>query len=72
MVCYLHCKGYKEVDIGFNENTKKVYFVYEDNKEINEAIDKYKDIDTLVNLHQFITEFKKLKDEVYKHNQHFK
>ncbi len=71
MICYLRCNGYKELSVGFNENTKKVYYVFDDSTEVQDAIDKYKEKDTMVNLHGFITEFRELKEELYQHSKKF-
>ena len=72
LICYLRCNGFVEESVGFNENTNKVYFIYENTEELNEAIETYKDRDTVVNLHDFISEFRQLKEEMYFYVKDFK
>lgn len=71
LICYLRCNGVKEQSVGFNEDTKKVYFIYEENDELDRLIADYRDTDALVRLHDFIGEFKQLKEEMYKHTKNF-
>lgn len=71
LICFLRCKGIKEKDIGFNEKTKKVYFVYEETDRLNELIEEYRDSDAVVRLHDFISEFKQLKEEMYRYSKEF-
>ena len=71
LICYLRCNKFKENSVGFNKDTKKVYFIYDDNKELDRVIKEYKRKDTQVKLHDFIAEFKKLKEEMYQHLKEF-
>lgn len=71
LICYLRCNGLKEDNIGFNEDTKKVYFIYEDTKKLEKMIEAYRDKDAMVRLHDFTVEFKQLKEEMYHHMKEF-
>lgn len=71
LICYLRCNGIKEQSVGFNEDTKKVYFIYDENDRLNELIESYRNSDVMVKLHDFIGEFKSLKEEMYKHSKSF-
>lgn len=71
LICYLRCNNIDEKDIGFNEDTKKVYFIYEDNKRLKELIANYREVDAIVKLHDFIGEFKQLKEEMFKYSKEF-
>lgn len=71
LICFLRCNGIKEKSVGFNYDTKKVYFVFEDNAELAELVDTYRDSHVMVKLHDFIAEFKQLKEEMFKHSKEF-
>lgn len=71
LICFLRCKGIDESNVGFNDTTKKVYFVYEDNEQLERLIEEYRDTDAVVRLHDFIGEFKALKEEMYMHTKSF-
>lgn len=70
LICFLRCNGVKEKSVGFNHETKKVYFVY-DEDEVAELIETYRDSDVKVRLHDFIAEFKQLKEDMFKHSREF-
>lgn len=67
LICYLRCNGFKEKNVGFNADSKKVYFIYDESDELTDMINEYKRKDTMVKLHEFIAEFKQLKEEMYQH-----
>lgn len=71
LICYLRLKGIEKDEVGYNEFTKKVYYYYEPSRELDEAIGEYRDSDTLVRLQGFITEFRKIKDEIGKYKREF-
>lgn len=71
LICYLRCNGFKEKKVGFNKNTKKVFFIYEEDEKLEKMIRKYKNRETMVKLHDFIAEFKTLKEEMYHYQKEF-
>lgn len=71
LICYLRCNGLSEKRVGFNKDTKKVYFVYEKSEELDRLFIEYKNKETTVRLHDFIAEFKKLKEDIYFYSNKF-
>lgn len=71
LVCYLRCNGFKEHSVGYNPDNRKIYFNYEESESLKEMIDEYKKKDTMVCLHDFIVEFRYLKNEIYKHMKEY-
>ena len=65
MICYLRCKGQKEIRIILDEDTHLLCYEFIDTKTIRQMIKEYKLTTTQVHLHQFVTEFKRLKQEIY-------
>lgn len=72
LICYLRLHSFDEKEVGFNDNTGKVYYIFEYSDELIKTIGDYRDRETLVNLHGFITEFRGLKEEVWEHSRGFK
>lgn len=71
LICYLRLHGFEEIDVGFNRNTNKVFFIYDDNDALKSVIEEYRDRDVEVRLHDFIGEFKKLKSQMYQYSRDF-
>lgn len=71
LICFLRCNGVKEKSVGFNHDTKKVYFIYEDDARLEKLVETYRDSDVEVRLHDFIAEFKQLKEEMYQHLKNY-
>lgn len=65
MIVFLRISGFKELEVGYDAKTQKIFYVFSD--EVSKAIDKYKNVETQVNLKDFITKFKELKEEVANH-----
>lgn len=72
LISYLRCNGIKEVGVGFNDKTNKVYFIFDETEEFIRLVNVYKLKDTVVPLHGFIAEFKQLKQDMYGHMNEFK
>lgn len=70
-ICFLRCKGVKEKSVGFDYNTRKVYFAYEDNDMLEKLFENYNDSDVEIKLHDFISKFKQLKDEIRQYSKEF-
>ena len=72
LICFLRCKGLKESNVGISKETNKVYFVFDETEELTNLIAEYKDRGTMVNMHDFISEFKTLKEEMYRYSNDLK
>ena len=72
LICFLRCNGQKESSVGINKETNKVYFVFDETEELKTLIEEYKDRDKMVRLHDFISEFKTLKEEMYRYSNDLK
>lgn len=71
LICYLRMNEIEHIDVGFDRKSRNVFYVYEDNDELKDGIEGYKDVDAMVKLHGFIGEFKKLKDEIFRYKREF-
>lgn len=64
LICYLRLKGIEKREVGWNDYTKKVYYIYEPTIAFDEAVEMYRDEETVVGLRGFITGFKDVKEEI--------
>lgn len=68
LISYLRSKGFKELEMGRNEHTGKVYYIFPQTEEVADAIKEYKNPKAEVVLHEFIENFKNIKKEIYEYN----
>jgi hypothetical protein len=67
VISYLKAHDVHEIDIGFDSKTKKVYYVFDESDVVVNLIANYRSDGTQVNLRDFITQFKNVKEDIARH-----
>ena len=69
LVSYLRSHGFNELSIERDESNNKLYYTFAETKDVQNAIEEYKNPNATVLLHQFISNFKDIKREIYEFNK---
>ena len=64
LISFLKLQNFNEVNRGIAEDTGKVYYVFPENDEVKEKINEYKGRNVTVNLHDFISQFRGIKQNM--------